>query len=237
VVALLSACALGGCGPKKTAGPVTAAPKADDDPLARHDDGADDGLGITGVYEGDLSPDEVSETMRGAAPGVSACFGAGKARNPHLLGAVAIRVIVARDGHVREAAIEEADLGDRETERCLVDVAIGLKFPKPRGGEVQMVLPLSFTPASARGGLVERPPTPLEIAAVHEAVEKACKPAAGAGYLLTVYVTGAGKPVGAGFASLDIVDPLFADCATGAAVTVTYGKAAGAADKIKIPGN
>ncbi len=233
-----AAAAVAGCGPKKTAGPPAKGTAGDDwDPLARRDTGPDDGLGVTGLFEGDLDPSDVADVMRGAAGPVNGCFTAGKGRNPHLLGTLAIRVVVARDGRVREAVVEEADLGDRETERCLLDVALGLKFPEPRGGEVQMVLPLSFTPASARAGLVTRTATPLEVEALHAAIDKSCTKTAGSGYLVTVYVSAEGKPLGAGFASSDVVDPVFIDCVAAAATSVTYGPPAGVADKIQIPGS
>ena len=233
-----AAAALAGCGPKKTAGPVKPEGAAGDDydPLARHDDGADDGLGIAGTFEGDLSPDEVQEVMRGAAFKVNDCFAAGKTRNRFEYGAVSLRVIVARDGAVRESVVEDSSLGDRETERCLAGLAAALRFPKPRGGEVQMVLPLSFMPAGARTGVVERDASLAEATAVRAAVEKACPAPGGTGYALTVYVGADGKALAAGFASSDVVDGTFADCAVTAATApeVAWPKASGPADKVRL---
>jgi hypothetical protein len=237
-VAATATVAAAGCGPKKAATPAKPEGAAGDDydPLARHDDGADDGLGIAGTFEGDLSPDEVQEVMRGAALKVNDCFAAGKTRNRFEYGAVSLRIIVARDGAVRESVVEDSSLGDRETERCLTGLAGALRFPKPRGGEVQMVLPLSFMPAGARGGVVERDASLAEAAAVRTAVEKACAAPGGTGYALTVYVGADGKALAAGFASSDVVDGVFADCAVIAATApeVVWPKASGPAEKVRL---
>ena len=83
-------------------------------------------------------------------------------------GAVTFFIAVNLDGTVKDAHLEQSTLGDRETEKCLIDVLRGQKWPRPIGGKVgearnSMDLdppddvrpPIDWSPAEIEEGLKE----------------------------------------------------------------------------------
>ena len=70
-----------------------------------------------------------------------------------LSGSVKFSVRIGEDGAARWSYLEDSELGDRETEKCLLDVVNAARWPKPDGGDAEahygMELPLQSTrPAS-----------------------------------------------------------------------------------------
>jgi hypothetical protein len=45
---------------------------------------------------------------------------------------------VGQDGHVRWAYPEESSLGDRDTEKCMMDAITQAQWPRPDGGEAEV---------------------------------------------------------------------------------------------------
>jgi hypothetical protein len=107
---------------------------------------------------------------------------------------------IANDGSARWAYLEESELGDRETEKCLLDVVTSAQWPKPDSGDAEahynMELPLDGRPPNDWA-----PEKITNILAKHgEAIDK-CKAGASASFKATVYVGSGGKVLAAGVAT------------------------------------
>jgi hypothetical protein len=119
------------------------------------------------------------------------------------------------DGSVRWVYPSDSTIGDRETERCLLHVASGIRFHRPRGGEAEFSYPLSLDTAED-----VRPPLNWDEARVSGALNEggpgllsSCRPAGSrATYRITAYIMPGGRVQAAGAATDDAeaVDSL--DC-------------------------
>jgi hypothetical protein len=117
-------------------------------------------------------------------------------------GAVKFFVRIGEDGAVRWTYFESSELGDRATDRCLLDVVTAAQWPKPDGGEAEvrygMELPFQAT----------RPPTDWSSDKVAAALGKngdaidQCKAGLAARFHGTMYVGPGGKVIAA-----DVVAP------------------------------
>jgi hypothetical protein len=107
---------------------------------------------------------------------------------------------IAEDGGARWAYLEQSELGDRATERCMLDAVMTARWPKPDGGEAEarydMELPLQAT----------RPPNDWSADKLASALGKQgreidkCKAGANASFHATMYVGPGGKVLAAGIA-------------------------------------
>jgi hypothetical protein len=108
---------------------------------------------------------------------------------------------IASDGSAKWAFLEESELGDRETEKCLLDTVLSAHWPKPDSGDAEaqygMELPLQAT----------RPPTDWSVDKVTAAITKhgeaidKCKAGAGGSFKATLYVGTGGRVLAAGVAT------------------------------------
>lgn len=65
----------------------------------------------------------------------------------HQLGGdVRLHIRVGVDGGVVSAYPEDSTVGHREVERCLSEVAMQTRFPRPHGGEARLTWPISMDP-------------------------------------------------------------------------------------------
>lgn len=84
----------------------------------------------------------------------TACHAQGRGRIEYLSGDVKLFTRVATDGSVRYGYLEDTSIGDRETEKCILDAMKTAPWPKPVGGEGEVRNQMSWT------GGDERPPAP-----------------------------------------------------------------------------
>jgi hypothetical protein len=135
-----------------------------------------------------------------------------------LAGNVKFFVRVGSDGSAKWAYLEESEIGDRETEKCLIDAVMGARWPRPDGGDVEvhysMELPLEAT----------RPPndwSPDKVAGAlgknGDAIDK-CKAGASTTFRATMYVGPGGKVLAAGVAMSSKDGQVTADCLANALV-------------------
>ena len=100
---------------------------------------------------GDLAkiPKEVvANVVRGRMSDVRRCYEAALARKPDLAGRLTVEFLIDAQGKVSSAKLASSDLGDSETEKCILGVFERLVFPKPKGGGVVMVrYPVILSPA------------------------------------------------------------------------------------------
>jgi hypothetical protein len=135
-----------------------------------------------------------------------------------LAGAAKFFLRVGEDGSARYTYLEESEVGDRDTEKCLLDVVKGASWPKPDGGEAEvrygMELPLQST----------RPPNDWSAEKVTSALAKhgsaidKCKAGSADTFHATMYVGTGGKVLAAGVSASSRDGADKADCLAGALV-------------------
>ncbi len=91
-----------------------------------------------------LSPAVAGRIIERARSAARFCYESRLTQNPNLAGKVVTRVTVSSSGRVREAAVIESTLGDRDVERCLERVVSRLIFPACQGGESEITYPWIF---------------------------------------------------------------------------------------------
>ncbi len=89
----------------------------------------------------------IQARVRADFPAMRACYERGLARRRTLHGRVVVVFVIDRDGLVSSAQSRRSDLDDAEVVACIVRRFGGLKFPRPKGGPVTVVYPITFAPA------------------------------------------------------------------------------------------
>lgn len=69
---------------------------------------------------------------------IEGCHQKGRDRIEYLSGDVKVFLRIDASGHVRYGYLEESTLGDRDTEKCILDVFANATWPKPQGGEAEV---------------------------------------------------------------------------------------------------
>jgi hypothetical protein len=161
---------------------------------------------------GSVDPDAVKKAFHALEGEFSACQKEGLERVDVLAGSVKFFVRIGEDGDAKWAYLEDTDLGDRATEKCLIDAVLSAHWPKPDGGQAEarygMELPL----------LATRPPSDWDSGKVslalakHEAAIDQCKAGGGGRFQATMYVGTGGRVLAAGVATSAKDDREKADC-------------------------
>jgi hypothetical protein len=118
-----------------------------------------------------------------------------------LSGGVKFFLRIGEDGAAKYAYLEGSELGDRETEKCLLGAVTSAHWPRPDGGEAEarysIELPLQSTrPASDWSS----DKVASALGKSGDAIDK-CKAGASATFHATMYVGPGGKVLGAGVAT------------------------------------
>jgi len=126
------------------------------------------------------------------------CHTQGRDRVEYLSGDVKVFLRVGKDGRVKYSWFEESTLGDRATEKCILDLFSVTEWPKPQGGEAEIRNGFGWPAGS------ERQPTPWgpekvigaldEDSEAKKNVEK-CKSGISGDFRVTAYVE-PGEPEG-----------------------------------------
>lgn len=150
------------------------------------------GAGLAVSQElGSIDERAVEETFFNLGRKLEVCHARGRDRVEYLAGDVKVFLRIDTGGRVRYGYFEESTLGDRETEKCLLDLFAATPWPKPEGGEAEVRNGFGW-PA---GG--ERPPTPWGPEKVMTAIDAdadvkksiaACKEGASGDFIVTAYV-------------------------------------------------
>jgi hypothetical protein len=162
---------------------------------------------------GTVDPEAVTHVFHELGDRFEKCQQEGVERVEVLAGRVKFFVRIASDGSAKWAYLEDSELGDRETEKCLVAAAMQARWPKPDAGDAEvrysMDLPLQTT----------RPPNDWSSDKVTAALARnaealgACE-GGSAGLRATIYVGPGGRVLAAGVASSSKMDDAKADCVT-----------------------
>ncbi len=87
---------------------------------------------------GSIDPKATQATIDGLQPKLQACYKKGLKKLDFLSGDLKFFLRVSEAGTVKYAFLESTDLGDREAEKCMLDVLNGAAWPKPEGGEAEV---------------------------------------------------------------------------------------------------
>jgi len=125
----LSLFALSGCGGSepspKTPELKDAAPRAESDDLH----------GVRTSSEiGGMNEDDVDDAFKASLKSLERCLATGAKRVEFLGGSVSFYLKIDATGHVATSYLEHSTLGDRATERCMLQALSAKTWPKPVGG-------------------------------------------------------------------------------------------------------
>lgn len=87
---------------------------------------------------GSIDPDAVEQTFQKQHGPLEGCHKAGLDRHAFMSGDVKVFLRIDTSGRVRYGYFEETTLGDRDTERCIVETLSKASWPKPEGGEAEV---------------------------------------------------------------------------------------------------
>ncbi len=109
------------------------APKtADDTPETEERHGSQ--LAVSSEIGG-LDEQKVNAAFESSLSGLERCLHRGSSRVEFLGGSVSFFIKIDLTGKVDGAYLEKSSLGDRDTEKCMLDALRSKKWPKPVGGE------------------------------------------------------------------------------------------------------
>jgi hypothetical protein len=139
---------LAGCGgappPKEPEAPVQVAPPPPPPPKQMK----------SSQELGQIDEDATNKTFQSLQDKLLSCQKDGLTRVEFLAGDAKFFLRIAQDGTVRWAFLEDSTLGDRDTEKCMIQVLSTARWPQPDGGEAEVQKSISFDSGDAR------PPVP-----------------------------------------------------------------------------
>ena len=99
---------------------------------------------------GQIDEAATNKTFQGLTDKLLGCQKDGLARVEFLAGDAKFFLRIAQDGSVRWAFLEDSTLGDRDTEKCMLQVVSTARWPQPEGGEAEVQKSISFDSGEAR---------------------------------------------------------------------------------------
>lgn len=106
----------------------------------------DDGAQITGLM-GTIAREQVERTLNPRMPRFQRCFEQRMGQVELLAGNMRFGFRIHTDGSVAWVYPAQTDIGDRQTEQCVLEVARSTRFPAPRGGEAEFSWSFGFDAA------------------------------------------------------------------------------------------
>ena len=146
------------------------------------------GMGVSAEL-GQIDEAATIKTFDRVKPALMKCYATGLDRLDYLAGDVKFFLRVQQDGHVHWVFMQESSIGDRVTEKCMLDVLTATQWPLPEGGEAEVHQGIGF---DAPQGV--RPPTSWSTDRVAAALGKhakdfaACKGGESGSFNVTAYV-------------------------------------------------
>jgi TonB family protein len=148
----------GGCGGgnKKAAEepvaerPPTRVPISDGD---EEDDEEHEDVEVEGLL-GRLDQNDIQPVVEKSWDAVQRCYSSAAGKLRYVGGQVELKFRVNRDGTVKHVHVARGVLGAWPVEKCVLELARAMVFPKPRGGEAVFTFPIEF-PARGRAIAME----------------------------------------------------------------------------------
>jgi hypothetical protein len=163
---------------------------------------------------GGLSVEKVDKTFQSALSDFQRCLDDGAKRVEFLGGSVSFFIKIDEHGKIDHAHLEKSTIGDRDTEKCLLDSLRHRHWPKPVGGLHGLARKsFDFDPPND-----VRAPTSWDGDRVSDAVGKlsrklsACKNGDSGAFEATVYVATDGSVLAAGVTPPDEAGESDVDC-------------------------
>lgn len=107
---------------------------------------ASGGPQITGLM-GTIRSDQVENTMNPRVDRLARCFASRMGTIEVLGGSIRLGFRIHTDGTVAWVYPIESDIGDQETEQCILAQASRARFPRPRGGEAEFTWGFGLDPS------------------------------------------------------------------------------------------
>ena len=143
---------------------------------------------------GTIDPDEVAKTFAHIQASLMACYADGQKRVEYLSGDVKFFVRVGQDGAARWTFLEESTLGDRDSERCMLDRIMSTRWPQPQGGEAEVQKQIGFdAPGNVRAPAEWSTDRVAATLGKHGDDAMRCKKGESGTFHVTAYVEPAGK--------------------------------------------
>lgn len=156
-----------------------------------------DGLAISGLM-GTIRQDQVENALHPRLPRFQRCFEQRMGTVELLGGEIRMAFRIHVDGTVAWVYPSESDIGDRDTERCVLGIAASTRFPQPRGGEAEFQWGFGLDPADdLRPPLHWREDSLGRAADEVAALGRRCN-ARGPGHTITAYISPGGEVLAAG---------------------------------------
>ena len=183
------------------------------------DEGGTDDLEVEGL-KGRLEPYQIEAGVKPHQTALARCYQAQLKGTKFLGGKVVLKAIVGPDGTVKQVTIPESDLGSWAVEKCMLEIARGMTFAKPKGGdgEADFTLPLDFN--SGRGRVLWWEEEKIETTVTEKMVElDECEQQVGvvvpSNVWVTIYFANKGEVRSVGFSSPEPepIQDTWADCA------------------------
>jgi hypothetical protein len=204
-------------------GCAEAVPKAESPDDAPHAERHADGAPSVSSEIGGLNEEQVNKTFESSLGALQRCLSQGSSRLELLGGSVSFFVKIDSTGAVDGAYLEKSSLGDRETEKCMLEALRAKKWPRPVGGEHGLARKsFDFDPPSD-----VRPPVDYDPDRLSKALSKissklsVCKHGPGA-YEATIYVGTDGAVLAAGVTPPDERGDGAVDCMVSALKASTF---------------
>jgi hypothetical protein len=175
---------------------------------------------------GALDEGQVTKTFAKSLKELKRCLDRGAERVEFIGGAVSFYIRVDTGGKLSHAHLEQSSLGDRTTEKCMLEVLRDKQWPAPVGGKEGYARnSFDFDPPKD-----VRPPTEWEAERVQEALEdKAqeiakCKNGSSGSFTATMYVSTKGSPLSVGITPPDEGGEAAVDCLVEVVKSASYPK-------------
>jgi hypothetical protein len=171
----------------------------------------DDGVEVVST-RGHMEPGDVEAGIAPFTADLESCYVDKVGKRKWLGGKVTLTWQITKAGEVTSVVVSDSDLGAWPMEKCLLTIARGATFAKPKGGDADFSLPFEFT---AKGSSVwwEEDVGLKAIGKRVDDLAKCSKEAAPSEeVLITIYVGTRGKVQSAGFSSTAAVPDVWADC-------------------------
>lgn len=126
------------------------------------------------------------------------CHQKGRDRIEYLTGDVKVFLRIDQQGKVRYGYFEESTLGDRETEKCILDVYLAGQWPRPIGGEAEVRYGFGWGPGGEREPTSWGPEKVMDALSTQKGVAKSvhkCRANAKGDLRITGYVVGEDEDV------------------------------------------
>lgn len=169
-----------------------------------------DGLQIEGLM-GTIPQEQVNRTLQPRTEAFARCFAQG-GNVDFLEGDIRLSFRIRTDGSVLWVYPSRTSIGHRAVERCIVERARGVQFPRPRGGEAEFTWGFGLDAASD-----VRPPvawSAADVASVLSAQGASLRSQCGGqgGFQVTAYVDRGGQVMAAGASAPDDATAEQLDC-------------------------